>query len=206
MTTNDSITDDTFFDTNKKKKSKNRIKRDALTETTNSIDNVAGDGTTNDAAVVESDYTYEYLITRVFKTINETTGTSPDPSDKIRLILPPVQVGRIGTKRTAFLNFASICALLKRQEKQLHDYFVVELGTTASIDRNHALIIKGRFQQTHIENILRSFIKEYVFCKTCRSPDTLLGKADRLTVIKCNTCHSQYSVSSIRPNIQTHNG
>ncbi|CAF3131901.1 unnamed protein product [Rotaria sp. Silwood2] len=208
MTTIDSITDDTFFDKKKKKKSKNRINHDAPSETTTTIsstDNVAGDGTTNDETVVESDLTYEYLINRAFDAIDKINPKMRNPVND-KFILPPVQVGRIGTRRTAFLNFASICAVLKRQEKQLYEYFMVELGTTASIDGNHALIIRGRFQPTHIENILRSFIKTYVFCKTCRSPNTLLGKSDRLTVIKCNACHSQYSVSNIRKTVQTHNG
>ncbi|CAF3132999.1 unnamed protein product [Rotaria sp. Silwood2] len=200
MTTIENQTDDTFFDLTKKKKSKNRTSRGTRTEqpaTANSTNNVAEDETKNDTTGDNSDYTYDYLINRAFEAIYESKPSTTEQT-KCTLMLPPIQVGRIGTRRTAFVNFALICKLVHRQEKQLHEYFIVELGTTASIDKNHALIIKGRFQQTHIENVLRSFIKEYVFCKSCRSPDTLLGKSDRLTVIKCNTCHSQYTVASIR--------
>ncbi|CAF3782430.1 unnamed protein product [Rotaria sp. Silwood1] len=194
MTANENINDDTFFDMKKKKKSKNRINRSVHIETTVTDNVTEDDGTINDVAMIESDYSYKFLINRAFKLIPET---NPVPH---RLILPPVQVGRIGTKRTTFLNFSSICALLKRQEKQLYEFFIMELGTTASIDGNHALIIKGRFQQSHLENVLR----EYVLCKTCHSSNTLLGKSDRLTMITCNICHSQYSVSTIKTNVQIH--
>jgi translation initiation factor 2 subunit 2 len=85
------------------------------------------------------------------------------------------------------------------------------------------LIIKGRLGQRQIENILCSFIskiltfaqiiiqlffsvEEYVSCKTCRSPDTLMKKEERLTVIKCNTCHSKYTVSNIRTGFQAQIG
>jgi len=88
------------------------------------------------------------------------------------------------------------------------------------------LIIKGRLGQSQIERILCSFIskiisfflkiiielflhfflEEYVSCRTCHSPDTLLKKEDRLTVIKCNTCQSQYSVSNIKTGFQAQIG
>jgi translation initiation factor 2 beta subunit (eIF-2beta)/eIF-5 len=94
----------------------------------------------------------------------------------------------------------------------------------ASIDGSHALVIRGRYGQRDIESILRKFIskmiwfssiifelfflliEEYVICKACHSPDTSLGKSDRLTVIKCTSCHSQYSVSSIKTGFQAQVG
>lgn len=49
-------------------------------------------------------------------------------------------------------------------------------------------------------------IGDYVMCKTCHCPETLLTKEDRLTVIKCNSCKSQYSVASIRTGFQAQIG
>jgi translation initiation factor 2 beta subunit (eIF-2beta)/eIF-5 len=59
-------------------------------------------------------------------------------------------------------------------------FLFAELGTSGAIDGNNQLIMKGRFQQKHIENVLRRYIKEYVTCHTCRSPDTILNKETRL--------------------------
>ena len=45
-----------------------------------------------------------------------------------------------------------------------------------------------------------------MFCKTCTSPDTLLAKVERLTMLKCNDCESHYSVSSIKTGFQAQVG
>lgn len=64
---------------------------------------------------------------------------------------------------------------------------------------------KGRFQQKQIESVLRRYIGafasvplqmsvltpravEYVTCKTCKSPDTLLAKENRLYFVTCQSC------------------
>ena len=105
-----------------------------------------------------------------------------------------IQVVRIGTKKTSFANFTEICKTLHRQPKHLLDFLLAELGTSGSVDGNSQLIIKGRFQQKQIENVLRRYIKEYVTCHTCRSPDTILQKDTRLFFLQCETCGSRYSI------------
>lgn len=79
---------------------------------------------------------------------------------------------------------------------------MAELGTSGSVDGNSQLIIKGRFQQKQIENVLRRYIKEYVTCHTCRSPDTILQKDTRLFFLQCETCGSRCSVASIKSGFQ----
>jgi translation initiation factor 2 subunit 2 len=74
-----------------------------------------------------------------------------------------------------------------------------ELGTSGSVDGSKRLVIKGRFQQKQIENVLRRYIVEYVTCKTCRSPDSELTKGEnRLSFVTCNSCGSRRSVSAIK--------
>ncbi|OWK03068.1 hypothetical protein Celaphus_00007905, partial [Cervus elaphus hippelaphus] len=111
-----------------------------------------------------------------------------------------------GTKKTSFVNFTDICKLLHRQPKHLLAFLLAELGTSGSIDGNNQLVIKGRFQQKQIENVLRRYIKEYVTCHTCRSPDTILQKDTRLYFLQCETCHSRCSVASIKTGFQAVTG
>jgi len=80
------------------------------------------------------------------------------------------------------------------------------LGTSGSIDGNNQLIIKGRFQQKQIENVLRRYIKEYVTCHTCRSPNTLLQKDSRIFFLQCEACGSRCSVASIKHGFQAVTG
>lgn len=45
-------------------------------------------------------------------------------------------------------------------------------------------------------------IVEYVSCKTCKSPDTLLTKDNRLFFMTCESCGSTRSVSAIKSGFQ----
>ncbi|XP_034027610.1 eukaryotic translation initiation factor 2 subunit 2 [Thalassophryne amazonica] len=149
----------------------------------------------------ERDYTYDELLNRVFNIMREK---NPDmvAGEKRKFVMKPPQVVRVGTKKTSFVNFTDICKALHRQPKHLLAFLLAELGTSGSIDGNNQLVIKGRFQQKQIENVLRRYIKEYVTCHTCRSPDTILQKDTRLYFLQCETCHSRCSVASIKTGFQ----
>ena len=95
---------------------------------------------------------------------------------------------------------------LHRQPKHLLAFLQAELGTVGTIDGSNQLILKGKFQQRNIETVLRKYIKEYVFCHTCRSPDTILNKDVRLFFLQCMTCHSKCSVQSIKTGFQAVTG
>lgn len=145
-----------------------------------------------------TDYTYDQLIDMVFNIMREKNPEVISGKKKTFVMKPP-QVQRAGTKKTAFTNFSEICRLLKREPKHVLQFLMAELGTTGSIDGNQCLIVKGRFQQKHFENVLRVYIRDYVTCHTCRSSDTLLTKdISRLFFIQCKTCGSRCSVSSIK--------
>lgn len=149
----------------------------------------------------ERDYTYEELLQRVFNIMKER---NPDmiTGEKKKFIMRPPQVARVGTKKTSFTNFGDICRLLRRQEKHLLNFLLAELGTSGSTDINTQLIIKGRFSQKQIENVLRRYIKEYVTCHTCRSPDTNLVKEERIFFLQCDKCGSKCAVASIKSGFQ----
>ncbi|KAK4877255.1 hypothetical protein RN001_009761 [Aquatica leii] len=149
----------------------------------------------------DRDYTYDELLNRVFEIMRDK---NPDmvAGKKQKFVMRPPQVVKIGTKKTSFANFTEICKTLHRQPKHLLDFLLAELGTSGSVDGNSQLIIKGRFQQKQIENVLRRYIKEYVTCHTCRSPDTILQKDTRLFFLQCETCGSRCSVASIKSGFQ----
>uniref|UniRef100_T1JJZ6 Eukaryotic translation initiation factor 2 subunit 2 n=1 Tax=Strigamia maritima TaxID=126957 RepID=T1JJZ6_STRMM len=200
----------------KKKKKKKMLKIDELAvEATLDDDDDCADIGETEGKVIESgssswhgsdrDYTYEELLFRVFDIMREK---NPDmvAGEKRRFVMRPPQVVRVGTKKTSFANFTEICKMLHRQPKHLLAFLLTELGTSGSVDGNNQLIIKGRFQQKQIENVLRRYIKEYVTCHTCRSPETTLQKDTRLYFLQCETCGSRCSVSSIKTGFQAVTG
>lgn len=153
----------------------------------------------------DRDYTYDELLTRVFD-IMRLKNPEMASGTKQKFVMRPPQVVRVGTKKTSFVNFMEICKMLHRHQKHLLDFLLSELGTSGSIDGNNQLIIKGRFQQKQIENVLRRYIKEYVTCHTCRSPNTLLQKDSRLFFLQCEACGSRCSVASIKHGFQAVTG
>lgn len=146
----------------------------------------------------ETKISYDLLLNRFFTLLaqkNPDHASSGSRSYKI----PPPQCLREGNKKTIFANIAEICKRMKRTDEHVTSYLFAELGTSGSVDGSRRLVIKGRFQQKQIENVLRRYIMEYVTCKTCRSPDTELNKGEnRLYFITCNSCGSRRSVTAIK--------
>ncbi|KAL8927006.1 MAG: hypothetical protein Q9208_002551 [Pyrenodesmia sp. 3 TL-2023] len=141
---------------------------------------------------------YPLLLTRFFTLLH---NQHPDllSSGSKSYKIPPPQCLREGNKKTIFANIADICKRIKRSDEHVTQFLFSELGTSGSVDGNRRLVIKGRFQQKQIENVLRRYIVEYVTCKTCRSPDTELNKGEnRLYFVTCNSCGSRRSVTAIK--------
>jgi len=188
----------------KKKKKKNALDLNEL------ADSLPGDGDEVDGQVKDKqetneddnrEYTYEELLKRVFD-IMRAKNPAMVEGGKRKFVMKPPQVVRVGTKKTSFVNFTEICKILHRQPKHLLAFLMAELGTSGTVDGTNQLIIKGKFQQKHIENVLKRYIKEYVTCHTCRSPETILHKETRLFFLQCETCGSKCSVQSIKSGFQ----
>ncbi|KAI7872211.1 domain found in IF2B/IF5-domain-containing protein [Spinellus fusiger] len=144
----------------------------------------------------DRDYTYDELLGRVFKILRQN---NPElAGDKKRYTIVPPSIHREGNKKTIFANVTDIGKRLHRQPEHIIQFLFAELGTNGSVDGAQRLIIKGRFQQKQIENVLRHYIVEYVTCKTCKSPDTLMTKDNRLYFVQCESCGSTRSVSAIK--------
>lgn len=131
--------------------------------------------------------------------------------DKRKLMIAPPQIAREGTKKTMFSNLTEICRKMHRQPEHVITFLYAELGTTGSLDGNQRLLMKGRFTQKQIENVLRKYIgmfplvvvnssadvlAEYVTCKICKSSDTILGKENRIYFMTCEACASRKSPQS----------
>lgn len=191
---------DDELDLSKKKKKKKGSKKADLNED----DALADKGEMKDQWE-DRDYTYDELLDRAF---NQMKSLNPDmvAGEKKRFIMKPPQCARVGTKKTSFVNFTEICQMLGRQPKHILTFILAELGASGSVDGNNQLIIKGRFQQKQLESVLRKYIREYVTCHTCKSPETLLERDVRLYFLRCTKCKSSCSVAAIKSGFQAQIG
>jgi len=201
----DKADDDVDLETFGKKKKKKRNKDNDEAAQDDNKENEADAGPSDAWTEQDRDYTYDELLQRVYNIIKDK---NPDSviGEKKKFVMRPPQVVKVGAKKTAFVNFTEIAKMLHRQPKHLLAFLFAELGTTGAIDGSNQLIMKGKFQQKHIENVLRRYIKEYVTCHTCRSPETILNKETRLFFLQCMTCHSRCSVQTIKTGFQAVTG
>ncbi len=121
-------------------------------------------------------------------------------ADKKRFTMKPPQLMRVGTKKTLWVNFQEICAMMRRNSDHVFAFMMAELGTEGSIDGSKRLVIRGKFVPKYIESLLRKYISEYVACQMCRSFNTSLTRdsVSRLFFVKCQDCGSSRSVAQIR--------
>ncbi|EIM87356.1 uncharacterized protein STEHIDRAFT_121002 [Stereum hirsutum FP-91666 SS1] len=153
----------------------------------------------------DRDYYYTELLSRFYASLHASNPALLTSSGKRYTIAPP-SIHREGNKKSIFANIGDICKRMHRQPEHVIQYLFAELGTTGSVDGSGRLVIRGRFQQKQIENVLRRYIVEYVTCKTCKSPDTLLTKENRIFFMACESCGSRRSVNAIKSGFQAQVG
>jgi translation initiation factor 2 subunit 2 len=102
---------------------------------------------------------YPLLLSRFFTLLNQFNPDILSSGSKSYKI-PPPQCLREGNKKTIFANIAEISKRMKRNDEHVTQFLFAELGTSGSVDGSQRLVIKGRFQQKQIENVLRRYIGE----------------------------------------------
>ncbi|KAJ3483863.1 hypothetical protein NLI96_g6022 [Meripilus lineatus] len=153
----------------------------------------------------DRDYLYPELLQRFYAQLHASNPALLTSAGKRYTIAPP-QLAREGNKKTIFVNVSDICKRMHRPPEHVIQYMFAEMGTTGSVDGSGRLVIRGRFQQKQIEHVLRRYIVEYVTCKTCKSPDTLLTKENRIFFMSCESCGSRRSVNAIKTGFQAQVG
>jgi len=154
----------------------------------------------------DRDYTYPELLTRFYTSLHAANPSLLSTSSQKRYTIAPPSIHREGNKKSIFANVEDICRRMHRQPEHVTQFLFAEMGTTGSVDGAGRLVIKGRFQQKQIENVLRRYIVEYVTCKTCKSPDTILTKENRIFFMSCESCGSRRSVNPIKSGFQAQVG
>jgi translation initiation factor 2 beta subunit (eIF-2beta)/eIF-5 len=123
---------------------------------------------------------YPLLLTRFFSQLNHHNPDLASSGGKSYKI-PPPQCLREGNKKTIFANISEICRRMKRTDEHVTQFLFSELGTSGSVAGQGQLVIKGRFQQKQLENVLRRYIGMFLSSSSffCCIPVYLLQKKKR---------------------------
>jgi translation initiation factor 2 subunit 2 len=134
-----------------------------------------------------NDAMYESLLNRLYSKIQSVTSKGA-----FRLELPQPDVIWSGN-RTVLRNFGDYPKLLRRDPEKLLLFLAKELGSSANIVNEKAFFI-GRWEQDIFKTLLQRYLKEYVLCPICGSPDTKVEKVKRLTFLVCEACGARSSL------------
>lgn len=125
---------------------------------------------------------YEELLERAYRLLPERrTGTGE------RFVMPKFEVSITG-KKTYILNFSQVCDLLGRDPRLLNRYILKEVALPGSVE-GHVAVIQGEVKPQLLNKLLERFVREYVICPVCGSPDTQLQKSQRgVYLMRCTAC------------------
>jgi translation initiation factor 2 subunit 2 len=108
----------------------------------------------------------------------------------------PKAVCEVAGNKTVLRNFGEILTILRRDANHLSKFLLKELATAGSIEGN-SLVFQGKISREMIQNKIEDYVKKFVICKECKSPDTKLVKEGRITVLKCEACGARSAVESV---------
>jgi translation initiation factor 2 subunit 2 len=142
----------------------------------------------------EPEESYDELLSKIYKEMGHERDMS-----SYRLKLKPPKTEKIGSKKTAWINFRQTCETLNRSEEHLSLFISSEVGALCSITQDGALLIRGIFPSMKLESCVKKYIELYGKCGMCRSLDTELFKdaTTRLMMMKCKFCGAVRSVQAI---------
>ncbi len=116
--------------------------------------------------------------------------------DDSRFEIPKVN-SEIEGNRTFINGFKALAAAINRKEQHLLKFFSNELGTSANVEGNRA-ILQGKHTRAVIQKAFNRYVELYVLCATCGKPDTKLELHDRIMMMQCEACGASAAVKSLK--------
>ncbi len=124
---------------------------------------------------------YEKLLKRI-----EDNLSNAEKQTSTRFELPTVDVMWEGQK-TFLRNFAEFPKVLRRDPDKVLQYLSKEFAVPAERIGDKAMFI-GRRDPDDFTRLLQIYVKDYLECPTCKSPDTKIVKENRISFLICEAC------------------
>ena len=130
---------------------------------------------------------YESLLKRLQGRLGNTSR-----KEASRLEIPSPQINWQG-QRTIFRNFFEFPKALRRDPEKLLLYLNKELASAGYI-AGERVIFLGRKEPSSFGTLIDRYVKEYVICPVCGSPDTRTEKNKKLGFLLCEACGARSSI------------
>ena len=129
---------------------------------------------------------YESLLKRIEKNI------SKDAKDTQRFELPTVEITWEG-KKTILRNFGDFPKALRRDTNIILQYLSKEFAVPAARVGEKAIFV-GKRDPDDFTRLFKIYLKDYVECPTCTSPDTKVEKENRISFLICEACGAKSTI------------
>ena len=129
---------------------------------------------------------YESLLKRIEKNI------SKDAKDTQRFELPTVEITWEG-KKTILRNFGDFPKALRRDTNIILQYLSKEFAVPAERVGEKAIFV-GKRDPDDFTRLFKIYLKDYVECHTCTSPDTKVERENRISFLICEACGAKSTV------------
>ncbi len=134
-------------------------------------------------------YDYNWLLERAYEMLPKRPAQRRE-----RFVVPKPEI-MVSGRRTFIVNFKQICDVLNRDPRLVLRYLLKELGAPGELGDTYA-VLQGEMKPRIIVALMDRFVRDYVICPVCGSPDTVLTKEKKAMFIKCMACGA---VSATRP-------
>ena len=130
---------------------------------------------------------YEKLLKRIQDKISEK---KTDTAERFELPAPDVMWEG---QRTIFRNFMDFAKILRRDPDKVLQYLSKEFATPAERSGEKAIFV-GRREPHDFVNLFQIYVKDYLECPTCKSPDTKIERQNRISFLVCEACGAKSSL------------
>jgi translation initiation factor 2 subunit 2 len=127
---------------------------------------------------------YEDMLKRLQDKVGNATKKT-----RSRLEIPTPEIILVG-KNTFFRNFMDFPKALRRDPEKLLFYLNKELASAGYISGDRVIFL-GRKTLSSFQALIDRYIKEYVLCPVCGSPDT---HTEKIAFLICEACGAKSSI------------
>ena len=132
---------------------------------------------------------YDDLLKKAFEDMPDST------KHRDRFQIPKVS-GHIEGNKTVIKNFGDIAKTLERDVSHMSKFLFKELATPGT-ERGNQFIFGRKLNPELINERIKKYADNYVFCPNCGKPDTELKKEKEITSIICKACGEKNPVKGL---------
>ncbi|MFL6481795.1 MAG: translation initiation factor IF-2 subunit beta [Nitrososphaera sp.] len=136
----------------------------------------------------QSSSEYEALLKRLQDKVDNTAKKT-----RSRLEIPTPEIIWVG-KNTIFRNFMDFPKALRRDPEKFLFYLNKELASAGYISGERVMFL-GRKTVSSFQALIDRYIKDYIQCPVCGSPDTHTEKSKpKVAFLICEACGAKSSI------------